>query len=198
MIKSIIFDIGSVVDKGNKGQHYKKMCKALGLDVKKFKKSENSYVDKACVGKISAKEHVSFIARDLGINKKHLMRTWEKFREQAQNKDKRLLYFIKKLKKKGYITGSITNVMEISDIARREQKMYESFDIVIKSFEAKTKKPYKKIFRIFLKKSGLKANECVFIDDLKYNVDVAKKLGMEGIVFENNNQIKKELKKMLD
>jgi putative hydrolase of the HAD superfamily len=43
---------------------------------------------------------------------------------------------------------------------------------------------------------GLKAEECVFIDDRPENIEAAKALGMEGIVFENYEQASEELEKV--
>lgn len=42
-------------------------------------------------------------------------------------------------------------------------------------------KPYHSIFEIFLKKSGLMAEECVFIDDQLENVVAAQRLGFQAI-----------------
>lgn len=41
---------------------------------------------------------------------------------------------------------------------------------------------------------NLKADECIFIDDLETNVNNAKKLGMHGIVFQNQPQAENEIK----
>ena len=51
-------------------------------------------------------------------------------------------------------------------------------------------KPQIEIFLIFLKRFNLKPEECIFIDDMKTNVDTAKMLGMNGVVF-NSRKIKR-------
>jgi FMN phosphatase YigB (HAD superfamily) len=43
---------------------------------------------------------------------------------------------------------------------------------------------------------NLPAEECVFTDDKKINVEAAEKLGMHGIVFQSPEQLKKELVKL--
>jgi FMN phosphatase YigB (HAD superfamily) len=43
---------------------------------------------------------------------------------------------------------------------------------------------------------NLPAEECVFTDDKKINVEAAEKLGMHGIVFQSPEQLRKELIKL--
>ena len=54
-------------------------------------------------------------------------------------------------------------------------------------------KPNLDIFEDFLKEYHLQANECFFVDDLKENVEGAKKIGMQGLVYHGNVQELKQL-----
>ncbi len=65
------------------------------------------------------------------------------------------------------------------------------------SFEEKVLKPDARIYNILLERYGLKADECVFLDDTAENIDGARNVGMKGIVFENYDQGKAELEKIL-
>ncbi|RGH55860.1 hypothetical protein DW863_00625 [Coprobacillus sp. AM37-9BH] len=47
----------------------------------------------------------------------------------------------------------------------------------------------------FLSRYHLKANECLFVDDLKENIDAAIKVGMKGFVYHQNIQ---ELEKYIE
>lgn len=49
---------------------------------------------------------------------------------------------------------------------------------------------------MILDRYHLKAEECVFLDDMQMNVEAAKRLGIHGICFENQAQAMEELKKM--
>ena len=51
------------------------------------------------------------------------------------------------------------------------------------SFLAGKTKPDPEMYSMFLEKFGLRAEECVFIDDTPENVDAADALGLAGIVF---------------
>ena len=56
------------------------------------------------------------------------------------------------------------------------------------------RKPEIQAYRFVMKKTGLKPNEILFIDDKTRNVKPAKTLGWNVIVYRNFTQIKKELK----
>ena len=54
-------------------------------------------------------------------------------------------------------------------------------------------KPDTAIFHKFMTTFGLHAEECLFIDDMAPNIEGARSVGMEGIVFENAEQLRKRL-----
>lgn len=57
------------------------------------------------------------------------------------------------------------------------------FDGIFVSSDYKMLKPDEEIYRTFLEKYGLKADECLFIDDREENVIGAKAVGFNGFVF---------------
>ncbi len=62
------------------------------------------------------------------------------------------------------------------------------------SCEEKLVKPDVAIYRRFLRKFGLKAEECVFLDDRPVNIEGCERAGMRGIVFENAAQARRRLR----
>lgn len=58
-------------------------------------------------------------------------------------------------------------------------------------------KPDKEIYECLLSEYNLKAEECVFLDDRKDNIEAAKQIGMNGIVFERYEQAWAELERMV-
>lgn len=55
------------------------------------------------------------------------------------------------------------------------------------SWQAECLKPDEKIYKLLLDKYNLNPEECVFFDDLKENVETAKRLGIKGVVFDRLN-----------
>ena len=60
------------------------------------------------------------------------------------------------------------------------------FDGVVVSCDLHIIKPDRRIYEYILNKYGLKAEECLFIDDLERNVRGAEKVGINAVRFENN------------
>lgn len=67
----------------------------------------------------------------------------------------------------------------------------------ILSYRDKVIKPDEKIYRLLLSRYGLKAEECVFLDDTPLNVEAARKLGIHGIVFQTREQAEEELQRLI-
>ena len=59
---------------------------------------------------------------------------------------------------------------------------HEMFDTVVISGEVGMRKPEREIFELVLKRIGLAADECVFIDDMAHNIVAAEQAGLVGIV----------------
>ncbi len=72
----------------------------------------------------------------------------------------------------------------------------EFFDVQIVSGRIGVKKPDPRYFKIMLKELGVKPNHCVFIDDNSENVEVAKSLGINGILFTSIADTRKQLTKL--
>lgn len=59
-------------------------------------------------------------------------------------------------------------------------------------------KPDPNIYRELLKTYGLKADECVFIDDRRENIEAARRLGFRGILFKSYEQATAEFEGFLE
>lgn len=58
-------------------------------------------------------------------------------------------------------------------------------------------KPDEEIYYKLFEKYDLNPAECVFIDDTPANIETARRLGMQGIVFESYEQSSSELTRIL-
>ena len=67
----------------------------------------------------------------------------------------------------------------------------------IMSYTVHLAKPDPAIYQTLLDRYGLKAEECVFLDDTVRNVEAAQALGVAGIVVTSQEQAKKELETLL-
>jgi len=69
----------------------------------------------------------------------------------------------------------------------------EMFDVVVISGEVGMRKPEPRIFEHTLALLAMRPEECVFVDDLRHNVDAAVDLGMVGVLHRSYDQTLLEL-----
>ncbi|MGL4812565.1 MAG: HAD family hydrolase [Beijerinckiaceae bacterium] len=68
------------------------------------------------------------------------------------------------------------------------------FDDIVVSATEKVLKPEPRIFEILFERNGLRAGDCVFIDDSEKNVIGARAVGMHAIHFQNPQQLAQDLR----
>jgi 2-haloacid dehalogenase len=100
-----------------------------------------------------------------------------------------------RLKQAGYSLHALSNwSADTFSIARRKYAFLNLFDSILISGDVKMVKPDPRIFRIFLERSGRKAEECLFVDDNKINTEAARALGFQVVWLENPEQLETELR----
>ncbi len=103
---------------------------------------------------------------------------------------------IKKLKEAGFHTYYLSNYSKKAyDECGESLAFMPYMDGGLVSFIAGKTKPDPEMYKAFLEKYGLKAEECIFIDDTAENVDAAKQLGFEGIVFTSYEELLEKLER---
>lgn len=96
-----------------------------------------------------------------------------------------------------YLLGLVSNTNAWhAEYTIRRCDAYPLFDAVSLSCEARAFKPDPRLLEDALRKLGLNANECVFIDDLPMNVESARLMGMHGIVYTDHASLKESLKEL--
>lgn len=197
MIRNIIFDIGNVLtdfrwkgflqDKGFDESMIKRIAKAS------FMSPLWNEVDRGVwdVDKLMQE----FVRMDPEIEKE-LYSAFENIRGMVTKRDYAIPW-IRALKEKGYGVYYLSN---FSDKAYTECK--EALDFLpytdggILSYRERMIKPDEGIYRLLLTRYGLKAEECVFIDDTPQNVEAARALGLSGILFQTKEQVEEELSRL--
>lgn len=87
---------------------------------------------------------------------------------------------------------SNTNELHFSHLKDRLPLVHE-FDDYVLSFEAGSVKPELAIFRTAISKTGGDPRKLFFVDDLQSNIEAAQAVGIDGLVFENEPQLEREL-----
>ncbi len=101
---------------------------------------------------------------------------------------------LRRLHSRGYPLYALTNFAADKFARFREQHDFMSlFRDAIVSGAEKVTKPDPKIYQILLKRTGLPAENILFIDDRQENLDAAERLGLRTILFRDADQLASEL-----
>jgi len=103
-----------------------------------------------------------------------------------------LINYIRDELKGKYTTGILSNIAT-SIFDRILPNEHELFDVLFISSELHLVKPDPRIFQLAIEKSGVEAGEILFIDDRAENIEAAKTLAINGIVYKDFASFKQEL-----
>jgi len=194
MIKNIIFDIGNVL-----------------LDFKPviyFKDVECK--DEVCAHIFNSPYWKEY---DLGIKTLNEVKTClikEQVAYQSQIEEiltrwtevlveRKMVQHLKSLSQKGYAIYLLSNLS--CDAASYIKERFDLFDLVdgyVLSCEVNAIKPDQEIYQVLLDKYQLKPHECIFLDDLKENVETAIMLGMKAVHVVNEEKALEELYELIE
>ncbi len=199
MIKAIIFDIGGVIlDMSPLALPLKDVFEPE--DVAAFWQELNLKFTPLCRGEGTLYEFWKGITKELGkdIPDSVLKKLWMEDFEKCLIINEEVKEIIISLKK-NYKLAIISNVIpEHAGLLKNNKtfrELLKIFDKVIFSNEVKMSKDSRDIFLLALRQLNLKPEECVFTDDVKKFVDVAKSLGINAVQFRNALQFREELVK---
>jgi epoxide hydrolase-like predicted phosphatase len=205
-IKAIIFDVGGVLQvykfsllTMKKHTHlsiHDFMARKLGINLDQwFDAIDTAYAD-SITGKIPKERELNIISKNLKITPEHLEHLWIRAYKKYFKRNNRLFQVAEDLKKQGYKIMILSDQHHISKEALVPKEDYRLFDNVFVSSDLGMRKPNPKFYKFALKKTHLKPHETIFIDNQIWNIKPAKKLGIKTILFKNNRQVIKDLKKL--
>jgi len=195
-IKTILFDLGGVYLNRGMWIAEEKFSKRYGIPMKNIvesliKKNYKNYFS----GKVSEEEYLTTFLRDIGVEE-----DWKKISKEIVSSfepQKGMPELVKKLRE-SYKVGLLSDqTREWWPYLDEKYKISDNFDFTIISYKTGFHKPQTEIYEVAIKKAKCKPEEILFIDDLQHNLEPAKDLGMKTLLFENPDQIKKELNSVL-
>ena len=198
-IKAILFDVGGVLALGENsrlengkfipsGVHLN-MAKKLNISIDQYIDSIDTAYVSAITGKLSKKEVIETLSKNFGVSSKKLKRLYIDSYKKNFKQNKELFNKLFKLKKQGYKIAILSDQWFLSKEALMPKKLYKHFDEVIVSCDVGIRKPNQKIYQLAVKKLNFSPKEILFIDNQKWNISPAKKLGMKTILFKSNKQL---------
>ena len=81
-----------------------------------------------------------------------------------------------------------------SVVSKRFPEIFSLFDGIVTSGDCGYRKPDPQIFEYLLETYGLNPEQCIFLDDKQSSVQGAERLGITGIVFDDPERVRNQLK----
>ena len=204
-IKAIVFDIGGVLQLGKyskpirghreRGVH-EFIAKKLNISLDQYFDSLDTAYAKSIEGKIPEKKAIQIISSNLKITSKKLKQLFKQAYKKHFKLNKKLIDFSKKLKK-NHKFAILSDQWYLSKKTLITKEIKSVFKPILISCEQGIRKPNPKFYKLLLKKIKIPAKQVLFIDNQSWNIKPAKKLGFKTILFKNNQDFFKKIKKIL-
>jgi epoxide hydrolase-like predicted phosphatase len=196
-IRAVFFDLGGVIVRTEYQAPRELLAERLNLTYEDLNRIvfESETSRKASIGAITTEEHWTAITKRIGRPASEADKIRTDF-FAGDVVDRNLLDFIRKLRPR-YKTGVISNAWPNMRDYLIENKFDDAFDAIVVSAEVRVMKPEPKIYQIALEQLKADPHEAVFVDDMSSNVEGARRLGMQGILFQSPEQTLDKLKEIL-
>lgn len=197
MITTIIFDIGNVLADFTWKEHYR----SFGYDDEMVERIAKATVmgpvwGECDRGAMETEELIqAFVDSDPEIEE-DIRKVLSNVATMVSRNDYAIPW-IQDLKSKGYRILYLSNFSE-----KAEKDCAAALDFIpytdggILSYQVKVIKPMPEIYELLIKRYELSPEQCVFLDDIKVNLDGAEKFGMHTILFQNQAQAVEELRRL--
>ncbi len=207
MIRGAIFDLGGVVVEWSNSITYKQIEKRYGIPAVDFKRIAEEKMPEVQTGRMPEAGWMEEVFRHFDLDKPDgYADVWGTTFEAAKYNEV-VVKLIKILRSRNYLVAALSNLESSRAKRLRDNGIGDMFDKIIFSCEVGLKKPDLlpgsindlKIYEYTLDVLGLKAEECIFVDDNPNCIEAAVRVGIDTILFTCVSQLKRRLieRKML-
>ena len=195
MIKNVIFDVGQVLVAWEPVE----AMRALGMDEETVRAVADATVhtsdwDEADRGALSDEELLTGFIRKAPAYEAQIRNFWEHV-DRAIYPFPYVGEWMRTLKDKGYHLYILSNYGKWTYEHTAEALSFLSdVDGQVFSFEVHQIKPEPEIYRTLLDKFNLVADECVFLDDRRENIEAAETQGIHTVLFTTYQDALEKLK----
>ena len=192
-VKLLVFDMGHVFVDFEWETVCEGFCKRAGITSEAFKPILRHI---ASLGYESGRAQTADVLREINAQLPDLNLTEDEFHPLwnatfRENDEMAALLQLLKQDRPLYLLSN-TNDSHYSYL-ERTHNVSRHFEELILSYLVGSSKPEEAIYHEVMKRSGLKAEECLFVDDLPANIEAASKLGMNTIRFVGIADLKERL-----
>ena len=187
MIKCILFDFDGVltIDKTGSTSITNYIAQETGISLDVIKAYYYKHNKKLLMGEITHEDMWDVFCADVGKQIPYQVLI-DSFKNTAL--DGKMFEYIKELKGQ-YSIGMITdNKVDWIETILRHNHYEEYFDVIAISAMLHSGKDYGIIFQYVLDNMNVTASECIFIDNSAKNLIIPESMGMQTILFDDENR----------
>lgn len=191
MITRIIFDIGGVLFERMWANLLSQLGKVGAVSLEELKSYGRSPLNDAMLGKLNESDVYKQVLEHFGIAIP--VRTVQQWSEELLKPVPGIWPIVYELANE-YKLSILSDIgLEWEAICEKKFRLSKYFKPRVYSYQCGVRKPDVAFYHHLLNQIEKPLSQCVFIDDRKRNIEPAIALGMNGIVFYNAEQLKKEL-----
>jgi putative hydrolase of the HAD superfamily len=195
-IEAVVFDFGNVLTLPPLEHEFAAMMRLCGLERRTFDLEYTAQRGDYDRGTIDGSRYWSLVMRSAATPPSpELVRrlieqdivAWSRINEPV-------LAWARELRKAGVRTGILSNMP--ADILKGMRKLFAwigEFEVAVFSCEQGMVKPEAEIYRACLDGLALPGSRVLFLDDIRENVEGARKEGMRALLFRNLSDIQRRL-----
>ncbi len=186
-IKALIWDCGGVLVRTEDSSGRREWERKLGLppyDIDRVVLGSKAWIQAQC-GEIPEEAYWTEVRVHLGLNERAIQDLRRDF-YAGDRINPVVLDVITRLRphyKQAILSNAVPSLLEM---LRDRFQIVHLFDVIITSASIRVMKPDPQAYRAALDALRLRAEETVFIDDLRENIQGANQLGMHAIHFETD------------
>lgn len=183
MIKNIIFDYGSVLIKTDPRRVYAPLFGSW----EKADWFRNNILEQEWIRRVDSGEDYRGCIADLQAKFPDYADAIElydtRFTDFLVGEMPGMSRLLARLRAEGFHLYGLTNFSHKLYYFQQHLPIFRHIEGQVVSSEVHLLKPDVRIYRLLLAKYGLRAEECLFVDDRQENVDAARALGIGGLLF---------------
>ena len=195
VIRALIFDYGGVLMRTMDPRPRRELEQASGLPPGGASRLVfgSPLWDEAQLGHVTSAEFWASVGQQLGLDGGGLAEFQRAF-WAGDRLDQELMALVRHLRAQGYRTALLSNNPAEWRQHEEELGIADAFDVIVVSGCEGVMKPGLEIFDRTLERLGVPAQEAVFVDDSRENVDAARQAGLEGARFQGLAPLRVQLR----
>lgn len=192
MIKNILFDMGGVIFTQNNDEAFRRF-RSIGVDTDYYMGAygQKDYFLDLETGSVDDDEFCRRLSATVGrdVSWSEAQHCWLGFFDGVELQRLNNLVELRNRHRLCLLSNTNPFMMDFTRSRKFSQigkPITDFFDSLFLSYEMKVCKPDKDIFLRALAADGMKADECLFVDDSAKNTDAAKAVGMHVLTVKTN------------